>query len=230
MRIIKLCLVALAAVFALSVVAASGASAAEVLFSSNVIGAGFSSHGGVGHLVASGGTAVECKKVTNKGTFTDQHLGKVEILFEECTEELFKGTCTSEGATIPGHITLEIEWHLGLADPGNLPAILMLVKLLKIKCSLGNIEVRGSVIGQLRSKGVAVKVGEKLKEAELVFEQTSGKPKYKEFLLSLAGGALDKAELEANVLGGGFKESAEETTDTLNEFTTTSKEVELIEG
>jgi hypothetical protein len=233
MRTIRLCLVALVAVVAFSVVAVAGASATEILFSSNVIGKEFKSTGGESKLVTLNGDAVIiCKKVTNKGTFTDQHLGKVSILFEECTEELFKGKCETEGATVAGHITLEIEYHLGLADPGNLPAILMLVKEVVINCSIGGkIKVKGSVIGLLKnSKGETAKTGEKESSAGLVFSQTSGKQNVTEFLLSLASGAKDKAKLEASVFGGEFGEAGEESSDTLNEFTTTSKEIELIEG
>jgi hypothetical protein len=232
MRTIRLCLVALVAVVAFSAVAVAGASATEILFSSNVVGKGFSSAGGKSILETSSGVAIECQKVTNKGTFADQHLGKVGILFEECTEALFKGKCETEGATLAGHITLEIEYHLGLADPGNLPAILMLVKEVVINCSIGGkVKVKGSVIGLLQNtKGEPAPLKTPLKEALLTFSQTKGKQNVTEFLLSLAGGAKDKAQLLSSVFGGEFAESGETSTDTLNTFTTESGAIELIEG
>jgi hypothetical protein len=233
MQIIKLCLAALAAVLALSAVAATGASATEILFSSNVIGKGFKSTGGIVKFVTAGGAVfLECRKVTNQGTFIDQHLGKVSILFEECTEEGFKSKCETSGNSLEGHITLESEYHLGLADPGHLPALLLLLKELTLKCSIGGtIKVKGSIIGLLQNtKGEPATLDKPLSEALLTFEQKSGKQNATEFLLSLAGGAKDKAKLEISIFGGEFGEAAEESKDTLREFTTTSGEIELIEG
>lgn len=230
MRAIKLCLVALAAVFALSAVAAAGASATEILFNQ---GSGTTFEGEsntTSKLVAKAGN-IECKKLkVEKGAFTDQHLGTATLLFLECVESAFKGECETSGNSLKGHITVPVEYHLGLADPGNLPAILILLtKEVIIHCAvIGEVKVKGSVIGLLETGKKAVKVGEPLSSAELNFTQSGAKPKLVEFLLSLASGAKDKALLLSSVLGGEFEESAEEAEGILNKFSTTT--VELIEG
>jgi hypothetical protein len=229
MRTIKLCVLAFAAVLAFSAVSATGASAAEeILFKAGAIGATFKSEGGKSELQAGGGLAITCESVKNNGVITDQHLGEVTITFGTKCKENLGGECTL--GAVKGSITLkELIWHLGLADPGHLPAILILVPgTLKISCTFGNIEVKGNVIGLLEKVGGgAVKPGEALKEAVLNFKATGGKQEKTEFLLSLAAKELmTKQNLEANVLGGGFKEAGEVSTDTLKEFSTGTVEIE----
>jgi len=241
--ILGVCLVALVA---FSAVAAAGASAKEVLFklTSGSFPATFTSKGGLAKLVTVGGTEVVCETVTNKGTLEDAHLGKVTILFEKCTTKTILGTFTCTTPVTPkeneskGHITItNALFHLGLADPGPVPAILVLLPggEIKFSCEIGEVKVTGEgVTGALqKTNGEVPKIGEAVSAANLVYEQTSnGKQKYTKFLLSLKSEELMESHLTSEIFGT-KEEAAQVSNDTLEKFENSAKgatSIELVEG
>jgi len=240
--IVGLCLVA---VVAFSAVAAGSASAKEVLFkftNGNIANGGtFTSVSGIS-ILATANATVECEKDTNEGSFTNAHLGIVTVLFEGCKLKTLLGNfvCTTAGK-IAGHITLEKwEFHLGLAEPGDIPAILVLVPggSFKFSCEVATVTVTGTgVIGALQNiKGEAAKVGEKVSEANLVYANNgkAGEQKYTKFIFSLGGGTVEKLNLEAeNSITKSKEKASQESSDTLSKFTNSAKEateLELVEG
>lgn len=104
MKRIKLLGIALMAVFALGVIAAASASAAEptkVLPEPTVKEPlKFTSKGGKGTLLTVGNNEVVCQSATDKGEFTSPNLGPVTVLFEGCKAKVpIIGTapCKGEG-------------------------------------------------------------------------------------------------------------------------------------
>jgi len=242
--IVGLCLVA---ALAISAVGAAGASAKEVLFKlgSGSFPATFTSKGPAANpsakLVTLGGTEVVCTDVTNTGTIEDAHLGKVSILFLGCTTKTIVGTfnCTTAG-NATGHITItNALYHLGLAHPGDVPGIEVLLPggEIKFSCEIGEVKVTGEgVIGELeKTAGGALKVGEAVSAANLVYEQESthhGMQLLTTFLLSLKSEESMTAHLTSEIFGT-KEEAAQVSTDTLEKFENSAKvatTIELVEG
>jgi hypothetical protein len=236
-RIVGLCLMA---VFALSAVAASSASAADLLFkatSGNIVGGGFLSSGGLSLLRAVGGSTIHCKKVDNHGKFLSTTLGDVLILFLGCTTEVFGSTvnCTTSGAGA-GEIHLPLAttlFHLGLAHLGtntSIPAIdILLDEQVKFKCSVATVTVKGDVVGALLVNGSQAPLNKPEPNVTLEFKETSsGVQELKEFLMP--GGGLVTHHLTSTILAE--EESGETSKDTLDGFTNSaggSVEIELVE-
>jgi len=242
-RIVGLCLMA---VFALSAAAASSASALpEILFrftntkSPIANGGTFTSKGGVSTLETLSGSTVKCTGVKDNGSFLSAHLGLALILFEGCTTKIFgTNNCTSAGQST-GHIhLLNLVFHLGLAHFGGsttIPAIIILLPSggITFSCEIANVTVTGSVIGRLqKTNGEEPKINEAAKEINLVYKQTSGMQELTEILMSLNGGRLTTAHLTTEDIIE-TKESAQESTDTLEGFKNSlgeATEIELEEG
>jgi hypothetical protein len=174
-----LCLAALGlvSVFALG---AGSASASTLLF---VPHKGFPYHltglSGKGALETVGGgkvtsTANHVLALVLNATLFDLHL-------EFLGSESLGSKCNTKG-NAAGVILLNLLGHLGLADPGNHPAVLLLVPTgFEFECAGGLIKtkVRGSVIGLITKPAIGVAS----EEETLTFEQAKGVQKHTEFLL-----------------------------------------------
>jgi hypothetical protein len=109
--------------------------------------------------------------------------------------------------------------HLGLADPGDHPAVLLLVPTgFEFKCGgIFTIKERGSFIGEITKPALLAK-GQT--EMTFKFEQSKGIQKYTEFLLP--GGVLDKnLFLEWSLNGGAFEQAGRSAEMTLKALTGT---------
>lgn len=188
-RTVVLCLVA---VFALSVVAASSASAADLLAQvrggGSVAGITFlSSSATLPLLHTHSGNEAHCKSVTNHGLFINSTLGHILIRFQGCTFP--PGTCKSEGAGAGEiHLLLSTLFHLGLAhlNVEKIPATVILPgKTIKLECGFIP-EIKGSVIGalQLATNGNPVPLNTPIAQVNLNFQQTAnGLQRLRLFLL-----------------------------------------------
>jgi len=158
----------LAAVFALSAMAASSASAAPGLLLARVQGGGsiagvtFLSLASLPILTTHGGSEIHCKHATNHGLFLSPTLGHILIRFLGCTTVNPLGGRLKCNTTTAGteeiHLPLATTtFHLGLAhltlEVGRLPAALILLeKDVVINCggTTATILVLGAVIGALQ--------------------------------------------------------------------------------
>jgi hypothetical protein len=166
-NIVGLCL---AAVFALSAMAASSASAAGLLLAriapngGSPAGVSFLSLGELALLTTESGKLVDCKHVRDHGLWLSPTLGDVLILFLNChAVAIGSPACTSGGGAGSEEIHLPLEstlFHLGLAHLplegatlDSVPAILILLhKDVFFNCGKGVAEVLvlGAVIGALQ--------------------------------------------------------------------------------
>lgn len=245
-RLVGLCLVA---AFMFSAVAVASASAKEVLYelSTGTFPATFTSTGGASTLETVGKEKISCTAVKNKGTIGSAtegsgktaHLGLVGITFTGCSA--VGGLAKCQNVSTKGTIELaSVEFHLGLADPGNLPAQLLLVSVTFTCEALGiskEIKVKGSIIGIIKkSNGEPPVIGEEVEKAELVFEQTGGKQKFTEFLLSLTKpeNELMTGQHLTTTIEGKSEESGQSTpSDVLEGFKNSAgaaTKIKLVEG
>ena len=229
-KIIGLCLVA---VFAFSALAASSASATELLLSAAT--STFSGSGGVSTLETLGGTTVKCTASTFSGSGTTAHLGTLSILFTTCISSIFICTGVNDQAGSK-MITVGGELHLNLASTvaGGTPhsAILVLVNPVSFNCGGVIIQVQGNVIGLLRkADGVTPLVPpENLVNGTIVFKKSgTGMQDDKVFLLALTApeNEVMTAKLESKTGGGAFEESSQEGTATI---TSTTAGLHLVTG
>jgi len=158
--IVGLCL---AAVFALSAMAASSASAAPGLLLARVQGGGsiagvtFLSFVSSPRLTTHLGSEINCKHATNHGLFLSPTLGDILIRFLGCTSTGGIKCNTAGAAEEEIHLPLATTlFHLGLAhltlEVGRIPAaVILLDKHVKIECGgVATILVLGAVIGALQ--------------------------------------------------------------------------------
>jgi hypothetical protein len=156
----------LAAVFALSAMAASSASAAPLLLlaqprgGGNIAGVTFLSETTLAPLLTTHGNHdIHCKHATNHGLFLSPTLGDILIRFLGCTEPATGLKCNTAGAAAEEiHLPLATTlFHLGLAHltltVGKFPAaVILLDKDVIINCGggLAEVLVLGSVIGAFK--------------------------------------------------------------------------------
>jgi hypothetical protein len=174
---VGLCLVAM---FALSLVAASSASAADLLArvagGGSVAGVTFLSEAILPLLWSHGGNSIHCIRATNHGLFLTATLGDVLIRFLGCS---FSGVGCNTAEAGPGeiHLLLSTLFHLGLAHltlaSGRLPAVLILSGFILVKCGPASIEVKGNVIGALQRNGGPVPLNTPFLDVNLNFQQTA---------------------------------------------------------
>jgi len=246
MRITGLCLVGLCLTAVFAVGAATGASAAEILYqlSTGAFPATFSSSSTeLQTLERANGEKIECLGQTDSGTIggnagegtKNAHLGKTTIKFTGCTALSGLVSCQTTGSK-EGEIEItELVYHLGLADTKGvapIPAELLLIPSgFSFKCSFVTEEVAGVVIGELlKTKGVVAKVGEKVKESVLSFKQNKGIQGLTEFLLSLTS---TKQLMTGQHLTTNGEQSGQASNDFLKEYKNSSSkavEIELVEG
>lgn len=169
--------------FALSVVAASSASAAELLAriaGGSVAGVTFLSSATLPLLWSHSGSSLHCTHATDHGLFLSSTLGNILIRFLGCT--ILVGTsrvsCNTTGAGA-GEINLPLStlFHLGLAhltlSTGRLPAVLILSNLIVLTCGGVSVEVKGNVIGALQKNGGPVPLNTPFSDVNLNFQQTA---------------------------------------------------------
>jgi len=227
--IVGLCL---AAVFAFSAMAASGASAAELLVrpagGGSIAGVSFLGSITLPLLLTGGGGAIHCKDALSHGLFLNSTLGNILIQFLGCSTEIpgvGRVKCGTSGAGAGEiHLPLSTIFHVGLAhltiSVGHIPAAVILAGGINIACEGGiPIEVKGNVIGAFQKNGTAVPLNTPFLDINLNFQQTSaGTQHLRLFLLpgttglstydlesSIAGGAAELASEVANALLDGFK-------------------------
>jgi len=234
-RIIGMAGLCLVAVFAFSAVAASGASAADLLFklpagqSFPLLLAGLDEN--LSFLETANKSTIECNKAHIHVLIEDAHLGKIHVLWLECQNKIL-GTepCWSagegRGKTLPD-ILFSGTFHLGLAHLGTetkIPAVLVLVPAgFEVICDvLGGeqkIPVTGNVIGKIENE-----VNKQLASTTISFNKgsTAGSQELTEFLLSkLSNEELMTGQfLESTVLGK-KEHSNEQAKGTLSKGTET---------
>jgi hypothetical protein len=175
--IIGLCLVA---AFALSVVAASGASAADLLArvagGGSVAGVSFLSETILPLFWSHGGNSIHCIHATNHGLFLTATLGDILIRLLGCS--ISGISCNTSGAAAGEiHLPLSTLFHLGLAhltlSTGRLPAAVILSSLIVLTCGGVTVEIKGNVIGALQRNGGPVPLNTPFLDVNLNFQQTA---------------------------------------------------------
>jgi hypothetical protein len=221
----------LAAVFAISAMAASSASAADLLArlagGGSVAGTTFLSTVTLPRLFTHSGKEIHCKHATNHGLFLSATLGNVLIRFLGCTaKEGLTAECNTTGAG-PGeiHLTLSTLFHLGLAHLGTnrtIPALAILPgTIIEIKCSILTIKVRGNVIGALqKANGEPVELEKSLSAFNLNFQQTANGLQHLRLILMPGSTTPTTYDLESSFAGGAFELASEVANATLDGFTT----------
>jgi hypothetical protein len=257
--IVGLCLIAVVAFSAIGAATASATPPTLLLkLTSGTFPAEFTSKSptsNVATLTTANGNTVKCTKVDNEGTLENAHLGKVTILFLECSTTILghTGPCGNV-PTMPKMITLaNAVFHLGstLKEKGvegsAVPGVLVLIPggTFSFKCTEipiiteTTITVTGEGIAGLlqTTSGGTPKVKEKLPAGNLVYEEgaKTGEQKYTEFLLPLESNKLMTGlQLKSeNSFEKKLENSAQASVDTLEKFTNSegkATEVELEEG
>jgi len=240
-RTVGLCL---AAVFALSAVAVSSASAADLLArlpgGGSVAGVTFLSSATLPLLFTHSGKSMHCKHVTNHGLFLSATLGNVLIRFLGCTskEGIVNVNCNTPGAGSGEiHLALSTLFHLGLAHLGTnrtIPAVAILPgKTIVIECSLVKIEVRGNVIGAFQlANGNQLPLNTSVSQMHLNFQQTANGLQHLRLILMPGSTTPTTNDWETSFSGGVFELESEVANATLDGFTTgggVATNIELVE-
>jgi hypothetical protein len=239
-RIISIVGLFLAAVFVLSAMAASSASAADLLARSTVgsiAGVTFLSSATLPLLWSHNGQSIHCKQVTNHGLFLSSTLGNVLIRFLGCTakeEGPVTVNCSTPGAgTGEIHLALSTLFHLGLAHLGTnrtIPAIVILLgKTIEIQCSLLPIKVRGNVIGALQRNGAPVPLNTSFEDVNLNFQQTANGLQHLRLILMPGSTSPTAYDLESAFGGAIFELASEVANALLDGFKTSSGAATSIE-
>jgi hypothetical protein len=227
-RTVGLCLVA---TFTLSVVAASSASAADLLArvagGGNIASSTFLTSATLLLLITKGGNKIHCKQAANYGLFSNSTLGNILMRFLGCTidEISFVMHCNTNGAA-SGEIHFPLSstlFRLGLAHlgtNGTIPAVVVLLgKTTEITCDeFIKIEVRGNVIGALQKpNGEQVELGKPLLEVNLNFQQTANGLQDLRLIVLPGSTTPTTYDLEA-AFGGAFELTSEVANYTFNSF------------
>lgn len=207
-KIRGLCLMGLCltAVFALAAAGSASAAPPTLLFlpESHKFPYHFVGTGGKTNLETIGGSVVTAEKTDVLALVLSPTLFDLKIEFLEVKEQL--GTaCHNDGKA--NALLVSLLGHLGFADPGNVPAVLLDVPNgFEFECAGGfaKIKVRGSVIGEIASPGLNT-----ASELErIVFKQTAGKQALQTFLLG--GQTIPGLHQESDLDNIGFEESGQE--------------------
>lgn len=243
MRRISIVGLCLAAVFVLSAMAASSASAdlkAQLKGGGSVVGTTFLSSVTLPRLVKHNGKEIHCKDATNHGKFLTATLGDILIRFLGCTAGGFP--CNTPGAASGEiHLPLTTLFHLGLAhlvlatSTDRVPAAVILPSgIIKISCAGGlvKIEVKGNAIGAFqKANGEPQPLNTAFTTVNLNFQETSTGLQHLKLILMPGSTVPTEQFLEANENGGAFEPSAEVANVTLNSFSSggAPAEIELVE-
>jgi hypothetical protein len=232
----------LAAVFVLSAMAASSASAAELLArpagGGSIAGTTFLSSAGLSLLITHNNSRINCKDATNHGLFLSPTLGNILIRFLGCTTpNPFGGSlnCSTSGAgTGEIHLALSTLFHLGLAHLtstiGRIPAAVILPnKIIVITCEIVTIEVLGNVIGAFQRNGASVPLNTAFTDVNLNFQQTANGLQHLRLFLMPGTTGLTTYDLDSNLNGGTFELAAEVANALLDGFTLPNGKEDAIE-
>lgn len=202
--LVGLCLLS---VFVLGVT--GSASAANLLFvpHSGIYPYHFSGKGGGSTLETVGKSAITSSEVHVLGAVTSPTLGLIHLVFLGSKEKATTAPCGNVGAPSAGIILAGgLLFHFGLAHPGDIPAILILIhKEIEFTCeALGikvPVKVKGQVIGEIISPALkAASLSLKVK-----FTQAAGKQNFNSFLL---GEELLTSQVQKSKVGGGAEEES----------------------
>jgi hypothetical protein len=208
-KAISLCLTGLCLMAAFTFGAVASASAAELEF---VPGKGAfpvtsSGSGGKSTLETVGGSAIHSTATDVESRILNAHLFHLHLEFLN-SEGPAGSECSNTSAKKT--ILVQLEGHLGLAHPGDVPAVLLLVPAgFEFTCTaLGGlikekVKVSGEVIGEITSPILKQERSETFK-----FEQKKGVQKYTTFLLSGAGNALMTLQHQETKVGSGSSEES----------------------
>jgi hypothetical protein len=221
-RIAGLCLVA---VFAMSAIASSAASAAPVFVTKAVVGEAAASHIpitatlGAAFLEAKSGTKITCTGGTSTGEITSSTTaGKNISKFtgcesggQPCENAAAKEIITKALAAVLGGITATLPGER-LFDEGTGKGGI----LAEFKCAgVLNVIVRGSLIGSLSgaagTTATAAQTGKIGTSTKLTFAESAGIQKYSKFLEGEGG----TEQLESSVGGGAFEKSGQSVIATI---------------
>jgi hypothetical protein len=197
-----LCLVGLGLISTLAFGLAGSASAAPLLFKSANLPYHFTGTGGETILETLSGKQV---KAASTDILVNQLNSTLFDLHIEFLKVKAEGTaCKNEGKA--EGILVNLLGHLGLADPGSKPAVLLLVPTgFEFECAFGiaKEKVRGEVIGEITSPGLNTS-----SELEsLSFVQSKGMQALTTFLLGSE--TLTNQFQESSLNGGAFEGSAQ---------------------
>jgi hypothetical protein len=230
MRIVGLCLVA---VFAVSAVVASSASAISFAKPAGGFPILFLSTGGEATFPPVGSFGVRCKNFDNHGLIKTGTLGEALFLFLGCTFKVMSFMLGCSNTTNSQAIDMALAFHLGLALPGNIPATLLVLPKEKVEFEcVGGIKIalKGGVIGLLREPNTnPLKTKTKYSSVLLAFGQTGGKQNDQTFDPSLGGGELKNVHLTQKQNGMAEEEIGTEMLDTLDTFKAANGEATELE-
>jgi hypothetical protein len=203
--VITLCFAGFCFMSALAIGFAGGASAADLLFSP--LSGKFPYHlvgtGGAAILETLSGKRVEAASTDVLALVLGPTLFDLHIEYLKVKSE--GSACKNGGKTEA--VLLNLLGHFGLADPGIVPAALLLVPSgFEFEClgGLAKIKLRGAAIGTITTPSM----GEESEELALLFKQTKGISEYATFLLGAE--TLTNQIEETSLNGGAFERSGQE--------------------
>lgn len=221
-RMTGLCLVA---VFAMSAIGSSAASASPVFYSKAILGQTVATHIpitatlGAAFLEAKSGTKITCTGGTSTGEVTSSTTaGKNISKFvgcesggQPCENAAAKEIVTKALAAVLGGITATLPGER-LFDEGTGRGGI----LAEFKCAgVLNVIVRGSLIGSLSgaagTTATAAQTGKIGTSSKLTFAESAGLQKYKKFV----EGETGEEQLESSVGGGSFEPSGQSVIATI---------------
>jgi hypothetical protein len=214
MNRIRLGLTALVGAFALAALTSASAFAVAPEFLPNPAkGTTFTGTSGAGELQIKGGGTIKCSSDKSTGEITGQKAIKATVTFEGCKAIGFAANTASD---LPGVILTELTGELCEIEKAKklvgakltLPSTV----IIEVPTAKQKIEVKGSVIGEVKPVGVKQSTG------ELVFTQKEGVQKP-----TKCEGDETESILLAKEAEKAFKQAGEATTESL----TFSKEIEV---
>jgi len=208
LRISGLCFAALG-VMVVCGFGTAGSASAEILFlpNSHIFPYHLVGTGGLTRLLTANSSSIESKKVDILLLVLSQTLFDAHFRFLETG--VGSSTCTSPGESA-GTVLIRLLGHFGLADPGFIPAVLLLVPNgFKFTCVLGPISqtvlVRGGVIGRIASPAV----NEDSELLKLLFNETASHGVQDLTTFLLGGQALTNQIEESSQEEGAFEQSGQ---------------------
>jgi hypothetical protein len=200
MKVRGLCLVGLGLMSTLAFGLAGSASAAPLLFkpANGIFPYHFTGTGGETILETLSGKKVEAASTDIQINQLNSTLFDLHIEFLKLKAEAT--ACKNEGKAEA--VLMNLLGHLGLADPGNKPAVLLLVPTgFEFECAFGiaKEKLRGELIGEITSPGLST--GSELES--LSFVQSKGMQALSTFLLGSE--TLTNQFEEISLNGGAFE-------------------------
>jgi len=251
--IMGLCLMAIVAFSAVAAATASATPPTLLLkLTSGTYPATFTSKGETAStLETANKNTITCGKIDNEGTLENAHLGKVLILFLECSTTILDhtGPCGNNGSKTSIMLP-EAVFHFGsilLTPTEASPGVLVLLPGKEFSFECTEVPIIGKVTIKVTGEGIAGLVGvpgggaavpkTKYSALTLVYQagSTTGTQKYTEFLLPLEENkVMTGLQLKSeNSFEKKSENSSQSSNDTLEKFknsTGGSTEVEIEEG